>query len=227
MRKLFLSALATASIAGLALFVSAFSTVPSAASVLQTSNDATGNQAYSSVGLEFEVNSPITVYALGIYDSGQNGIAGSLTADLMTLTGTIKASATFSGTYALIGNYQFQSITPVTLSPGDYYLSGYGWTSTDPEQNCTYPGGGLCPTFVTSSLVTSVLSVYGGGFDPPGTLPTNSYPGDVFDSANIEFTAATPVPAALPLFATGLGAMGLFGWRRKRKSAAAIACRET
>jgi hypothetical protein len=28
----------------------------------------------------------------------------------------------------------------------------------------------------------------------------------------------TPVPAALPLFATGLGAMGLFGWRRKRKA---------
>ncbi len=191
--------------------------------MLQTSNDATGNQAYSSVGLEFEVNSPITVYALGIYDSGQNGIAGSLTADLMTVTGTIEASATFSGTYTLIGNYQFQSITPVTLSPGAYYLSGYGWTSIDPLQNCTYPGGGLCPTFATSSLVTLVQSVYGGGFDPPGTLPVNSYPGDVFDSANIEFTAATPVPAALPLFATGLGALGLLGWRRKRRAAALAA----
>jgi hypothetical protein len=30
--------------------------------------------------------------------------------------------------------------------------------------------------------------------------------------------AATPLPAALPLFATGLGALGLFGWRRKRKA---------
>jgi hypothetical protein len=29
----------------------------------------------------------------------------------------------------------------------------------------------------------------------------------------------TPVPAALPLFATGLGALGLLGWRRKRKPA--------
>jgi hypothetical protein len=34
--------------------------------------------------------------------------------------------------------------------------------------------------------------------------------------------APTPLPAALPLFATGLGALGLFGWRSKRKSAAAI-----
>jgi len=33
----------------------------------------------------------------------------------------------------------------------------------------------------------------------------------------------TPLPAALPLFATGLGAMGLLGWRRKRKAAAIAA----
>jgi hypothetical protein len=31
--------------------------------------------------------------------------------------------------------------------------------------------------------------------------------------------ATTPLPAALPLFATGLGVMGLLGWRRKRKAA--------
>jgi hypothetical protein len=33
--------------------------------------------------------------------------------------------------------------------------------------------------------------------------------------------AATPLPAALPLFATGVGAIGLLGWRRKRKNATA------
>jgi hypothetical protein len=36
-------------------------------------------------------------------------------------------------------------------------------------------------------------------------------------------TAATPLPAALPLFATGLGTLGLLGWRRKRKNAAPAA----
>ena len=32
--------------------------------------------------------------------------------------------------------------------------------------------------------------------------------------------SSTPLPATLPLFATGLGALGLIGWRRKRKQAA-------
>jgi hypothetical protein len=32
---------------------------------------------------------------------------------------------------------------------------------------------------------------------------------------------ATPLPATLPLFATGLGALGLVGWWKKRKAQAA------
>src|SRR5262249_37784703 len=45
-----------------------------------------------------------------------------------------------------------------------------------------------------------------------GTLP-----------ANVLLSAATafiPLPGALPLFATGLGALGFLGWRRKRKPVA-------
>ena len=30
--------------------------------------------------------------------------------------------------------------------------------------------------------------------------------------------APVPLPAALPLFATGLGVLGVLGWRRKRKA---------
>jgi hypothetical protein len=35
-----------------------------------------------------------------------------------------------------------------------------------------------------------------------------------------DFDPVTPLPAALPLFATGIGALGLLGWRRKRKAQA-------
>jgi hypothetical protein len=40
---------------------------------------------------------------------------------------------------------------------------------------------------------------------------------------NFDPAAATPLPAALPLFATGLGALGLLGWRRKKKTTALAA----
>jgi hypothetical protein len=43
------------------------------------------------------------------------------------------------------------------------------------------------------------------------TISNGSYTGTLI--------TATPLPAALPLFATGLGAIGLFGWRRKRQIA--------
>ena len=39
----------------------------------------------------------------------------------------------------------------------------------------------------------------------------------------VEIGAATPLPAALPLFASAIGTFGLLGWRKKRKQAALAA----
>jgi hypothetical protein len=50
------------------------------------------------------------------------------------------------------------------------------------------------------------------------TAHTYDNPG-IWSAATIE--SATPLPAALPLFATGLGAFGLLSWRRKRKNVGA------
>jgi hypothetical protein len=42
---------------------------------------------------------------------------------------------------------------------------------------------------------------------------------DIFGIDDVRFSAsAVPIPGALPLFVTGLGALGLLGWRRKRKA---------
>ncbi len=48
--------------------------------------------------------------------------------------------------------------------------------------------------------------------------------GDGFKAYLVEYNqpvTPVPVPAALPLFAGGLGLLGVMGWRRKRKAAAA------
>jgi hypothetical protein len=52
------------------------------------------------------------------------------------------------------------------------------------------------------------LFLYAGLADTPGSW-TSSAP-----------ISATPLPATLPLYATGLGALALLRWRRKRKAAA-------
>ena len=69
----------------------------------------------------------------------------------------------------------------------------------------------IAPTGVDSRLFLLFIPFVSG----VGT----AYPG--FDAISLADANAVPVPAALPLFVTGLGALGLFGWRRKRKAALA------
>jgi PEP-CTERM motif len=54
-----------------------------------------------------------------------------------------------------------------------------------------------------------------------GNLNPNSAPTSAFLEGTVTFDVVSqvPLPAALPLFATGLGALGLLAWRRKRKAA--------
>jgi len=68
----------------------------SAASMtLQRAHNITGNQAEVGVGVSFLVNKPITVCALGIYDSKQDGIMAPSTAPLsayLFITGVVPTS---------------------------------------------------------------------------------------------------------------------------------------
>jgi len=80
--------------------------------------------------------------------------------------------------------------------------------------------------FFTATGATSLLTfastvTTGGGFGYPAAFGPALDNVAVFATSNESFQ--TPLPAALPLFASGLGAIGLFGWRRKRKNAATIA----
>jgi hypothetical protein len=72
--------------------------------------------------------------------------------------------------------------------------------------------GTMHPDFAGDEILFGILSV---GIYTAGAVST-AY------SDNLSFTVnQTPLPAALPLFATGLSAFGLLGWYRKRKAQAA------
>jgi len=86
--------------------------------------------------------------------------------------------------------------------------SDMGWT----QETFSFLAGSSSVTLSFASTVTS-----NGTSNPiPAFGPALD---DVSISERVGAPAETPLPAALPLFASGLGAMGLFGWRRRRKSA--------
>ncbi len=58
-------------------------------------------------------------------------------------------------------------------------------------------------------------------FVDPSFAGANNYSIIVSDGVG-NAPATTPLPAAFPLFATGLGTLGLLGWRRKRKNSLAV-----
>jgi hypothetical protein len=65
---------------------------------------------------------------------------------------------------------------------------------------------------------------FGGSYNGPGCENCDTSPfNPLFEGTAPTGGAATPLPAALPLFAGGLGGLGLLGWRRKRKAAALAA----
>jgi hypothetical protein len=87
------------------------------------------------------------------------------------------------------------------------------------------PTSGTTGFFLLDGVKTSFSSANDNALDLTGTVFTfeerNWYDPTFYVSA-LDYTS-TPLPAALPLFATGLGALGLFGWRKKRKNPAIAA----
>jgi hypothetical protein len=80
-------------------------------------------------------------------------------------------------------------------------------------------------TINATAAVGGILGSASTSIDPMFTIdPSFAYAGDyqlLFSPGIQNDVSNTPLPATLPLFAGGLGAMGLFGWRSKRKALAA------
>ena len=153
----------------------------------------------SNLDLSAVVTTSNTLDALGGYDI--TGISG-------TVTGLSSGAIT-----GLVSN-------PNQPTQGTYYAGSYGWN----YDNVLFPGSvpfdnnGILFSFGTDIVANlySVGSLFYLSVDNPSSFWN---PGDV-GTLSVSDPPATPVPAALPLFATGLGLVGLLGWYRKRKAAA-------
>ena len=103
---------------------------------------------------------------------------------------------------------------PGTTSTVDFKVDGNLVLSAT---NSTYPSPILSWQQFTTSFIATGSSTVVGFFNGDVPPDVNSGLDNIVITTDV---ANTPLPAALPLFAGGLGALGWLGWRRKRKLAA-------
>ena len=92
----------------------------------------------------------------------------------------------------------------------DFFTAPTGFSASFMDTNG--PGLGALDT-------TLALSVWGFTLNSGTIFSKENWFVDIQTSANGQ-VSPVPLPAALPLFAGGLGLMGLMGWRKKRTAAA-------
>jgi hypothetical protein len=123
-------------------------------------------------------------------------------------------------------------ITPFDLPPDHYFFvpqvevttasGNFLWLSGT-RPNPLFPAG--FTDLQSWTRDSTDLNIGHIGIDPDwlriGMDIVGGSPAPTFNAAFSLDGVATPLPGALPLFATGLGALGLLGWRKKRKAQAA------
>ena len=191
------------------------------------------------MGYQFHLSTTAIVSGLGFWD--ENGVYPTVDVGLWSLPsgsspaliGSVSTSdhaVTVMNTGSGAGHWYFMSYSTV-LSPGDYVVGAFGPGTVsfalDLYRIQASTTGGLP---LTTNVLTYTKDRYSGtGGEAALAFPafsnTNATLNYFFLGGNILLEpggGAAPLPAALPLFASGLGGLGLLGWRRKRKNPARV-----
>jgi hypothetical protein len=153
----------------------------------------------------------------------------------LTMTNALSASGNWTGINYLesfavgnVGSFTGASLAGFTYDPGGL--------SNGSASGCNGNGASTACFYATASPLAlsnnMVFDIQFAGGTTNFSLPTlkvdfwtdssqSKSTGDLL-SQSIP-VSSTPIPDALPLFATGVGLIGMLGWWRKRKGAAAIA----
>ena len=121
--------------------------------------------------------------------------------DIVTSAGTTLGGATYDSTAS--GIYSSDGV----YSPNSFIVENFN-TSTYVNFEFVNP----LTTPGTDDLILSDSASYECNFCAPVRAIVSG------DAASGDNVGATPLPTTIPLFASGLGALGILGWRRKRKA---------
>jgi hypothetical protein len=132
--------------------------------------------------------------------------------DTLPLTGTLTVDITSGVISNSSLHLENEPWTIIISQNPDVVVPHYDLAIQTPVLNSDFSHDTL---FIVLSVTPSMLVVDQGGLIISGSAALK----DAGFTINLVGTGAltpAPLPDTLPLFATGLGIMGLFGWRRKR-----------
>jgi Protein of unknown function (DUF642) len=184
--------------------VPANSTLITGWSVVQGNVDLTTTANYGPLTNTLDLSSKQDIDLIGD-SSGTNGVYGGLSQSFATTAGQ---------TYRLTFDY---SHNPGTASPTGTYAANV--TVADGHA----PGNLSLSTVVSQANGAAIWQAFSEDFTATSDLTLLTFidsqggfnAGIYLDDVSVDPVATTPIPAALPLLASGLGALGLLGWRRK------------
>ena len=154
--------------------------------------------------------SVVTGVTFGVWlvppDTGINTVDYGITTTPGTypISGTVSVTNGSTTTNAFGNNVGIDSfsIPATSLAAGTYYLVLAHAIAIGPEPT-VYWDQNSGPSTATDFLIGGAI------------------PSEFFSILGTNTVSSVPLPATLPLFATGLAGLGLLGWRRKRKAIAA------
>ena len=175
-----------------------------------------------SLGLDFTVNSQITITALGAYSGvGENA---NIYVEIFTGSGTAVPGlvATISTT---LSPYTWQSVTPVTLGPGTYQIAAWGYGPIGNYNTGISPG-----TPISFDTLGAALTEGSPWYNDPGVtgfavdhLDNFNGGGDHFYGAGNFDAVVTPLPSTWLMLLSGFIGLGFFAYRGTKKAAAPLA----
>ncbi|CUS34271.1 conserved exported hypothetical protein [Candidatus Nitrospira nitrosa] len=162
------------------------------------------------LGWKFSVTAPTSVEALGVYDSGQDGLAGPAQVGLWLASGgapLVQTTIAAGTDAALDGYFRFAPVSSTALTPGIEYIVG---AHLDSDATSLFGGNGIVDPRV--SVIDARYSTLGTGFAFPDQTDPGTE-GAAFLGGNFQLTAV-PLPAAAWLF--GSGVIGMLGLARRQ-----------
>jgi hypothetical protein len=168
------------------------------------------------------VNNPVAAFSSGVINYGVVGSNPSARSPFETVAGT-----PIQPQYSTLGYTAIQSGGSGTWNFGGSNTLSLLWGSPDSYNDVTFWSGANGTGSILGSLSGADLAAYivaaGRGHDLVTILLDQLFGSVTLHSGGVAFEfanltsgiAVVPIPAALPLFATGLGLMGLFGRRRE------------